>query len=520
MEERKGLIPIEEKNYLRVAAGVCLGALLFLVSAVNLEGFPPLWWDEGWTLTVARNWVERGHYGLFLGGEPRPSGLEAAFPVTALVGLSFHLWGVGIWQARLIGLMCMGGALAMMYYLALRLYDHRVAIISLAVILLMSSHSAIHPLYMGRQVLAEMPAVFYLLTGYVFFWLTLNRSSGFLPAAALFWGIAITSKLTVLPFWAISLSLPLGVTLIRRRWKLAGLFGTGLLGSFFISWILGRGGQLFLQGHRNPSVSLQGAYEVTALVLGGFNRILALQIIVQFALPTLIALCFAAGKLFRKEGRNALNSEKGLMRLALLGLSSSWFSWYALLSVGWPRYLLPPIFLGSPFVAIMLNDLTNSFHFPSLRATFVDSLGKRRFNQKIGGFILAVLLIFMNVPPALKLLYRPYSVLGDTSAMQTANFLNSHTPAHALIETYESELHFLLNRRVHYPPDQIHVELNRRTFLGQNVPIDYDPLASNPDFLVIGSQARMWRLYDPVVVSGAFRPIHQFGWYQVFERVH
>ena len=207
------------------------------------------------------------------------------------------------------------------------------------------------------------------------------------------------------------------------------------------------------------------------------------------------------------------------MRLALLGLSGSWFAWYVLLSIAWPRYLLPPLFISSLFVAVLLNDLTDSFHLPSLKATLIEAVKNRRFNQKIGGFLLTMILIFMTLPPTLMSLYRLYSVRGDTSAMQTANFLNSQTPAHSLVETYESELHFLLKRRVHYPPDQVHVELNRRTFLGQDVILGYDPLAADPDYLVIGLQGWMWQLYDPVVASGTFRLLHRFGWYQVYERV-
>ncbi len=518
MELRVNPIPMRNRIYWHAAAIVCLGGLLFLAGSIHLESFPPLWWDEGWTLTVARNWVERGHYGRLLAGEPIPSGLEAAFPVTALVGLSFHLLGVGVWQGRMIGLVFMVGALGMMYYLALRLYGHRVAIITLGVILLMSPHSATHPLYMGRQVLAEIPAVFYLLAGYAFFWLALNRWGGFLPAAVVLWGLGIVSKMTVLPFWGISLSLPLAVTLTRRKWNLASLFGAGLLGSLMAAWMLEQGGHLLLQGHRVPTISLQGAYEVTAIVLGGFNRLFALQTILQFALPTLIALCFATGKLIQRERRAALTSEVELMRLTLLGLSASWFAWYALLSIAWPRYLLPPMLLSSLFVAVLLNDLTDSFHLPSLKATFIEAVKNRRFNQKIGGFLLAMILISIALPPTLKSLYRLYSVRGDTSATETANFLNSQTPAHALVETYESELHFLLQRRVQYPPDQVHVELNRRTFLGQNITLGYDPLAADPDYLVIGLQGWMWQLYDPVVASGAFQLIKRIGWYQVYER--
>lgn len=133
--------------------------------------------------------------------------------------------------------------------------------------------------------------------------------------------------------------------------------------------------------------------------------------------------------------------------------------------------------------------------------------------------LLVVILIIVNLPPTLKWLYIEYTLNSDTSAVQTAKFLNTRTPTNALIETYDSELHFLVKRRVHYPPDQIHVELNRRTFLGEDVSIPYDPLAANPDFLVVGVQNRIWKLYDDAVASGAFRLLQRLGRYDIYERV-
>src|SRR5437867_2492656 len=154
------------KNHLHTGAGALLALILLLLGTINLGSVPPLWWDEGWTLTVARTWVERGHYGRLLAGQLVPSGLEAAFPVTAPIALSFRLLGIGVWQGRLVGVFFTLGTLALMYYLARCLYDRSVAIGTLAVLLFLSPDPAIHPILMGRQVLGEMPALFYLLAGY------------------------------------------------------------------------------------------------------------------------------------------------------------------------------------------------------------------------------------------------------------------------------------------------------------------------------------------------------------------
>ena len=159
----------------RVAAGL-LGALaLFAFGLWNLAG-PAMWWDEGWTLSVARNWVERGHYGRLLDGQLATGGLQAALPVTGSVALSFKLFGVGVWQGRLPGVVAMLVALALISALAARLFDRRVALATLFVLLFMSIHPQLHPLIMGRQVIGEMYMFCFLLAGYLGMLLALRRS--------------------------------------------------------------------------------------------------------------------------------------------------------------------------------------------------------------------------------------------------------------------------------------------------------------------------------------------------------
>src|SRR3712207_2846052 len=91
-ERRRAILPRWQVGFVPVLALARLVAGLWHLSA------PPLWWDEGWTRSIARTWAERGHYGRLLAGELAPPGLGASFPVTGAVALSFRLFGVGIWQ--------------------------------------------------------------------------------------------------------------------------------------------------------------------------------------------------------------------------------------------------------------------------------------------------------------------------------------------------------------------------------------------------------------------------------------
>ena len=82
-------------------------AILVFASTIDLEHIPPLWWDEGWTMNVAKNWVQSGFYGQFLDGEKQPPGLSAACPVVVPVAISFRIFGIGVWQGRIPGLIFM-----------------------------------------------------------------------------------------------------------------------------------------------------------------------------------------------------------------------------------------------------------------------------------------------------------------------------------------------------------------------------------------------------------------------------
>jgi hypothetical protein len=62
---------------------------------------PALWFDESWTLSVARNWLDSGEYARLLDGKfVSASPMAHSISVTGPVALSFHLLGVGVWQGR------------------------------------------------------------------------------------------------------------------------------------------------------------------------------------------------------------------------------------------------------------------------------------------------------------------------------------------------------------------------------------------------------------------------------------
>jgi hypothetical protein len=306
--------------------------------------------------------------------------------------------------------------------------------------------------------------------------------------------------------------------LLRRRWRNAALLTALLLGSFGVSQLVGRFQVWILQGHTLPVQPLTGIMGITAFVPVLASRLLAVFNLVAFGWLALLGLAFALWRWWRRR-HVAEHDDIEIVRLALLLFTGAWMAWFVLLSVGWPRYLFPAVFVGSIFTGALFYELTDHFNFGSLLFRASAALRQRCFDRRYGGALLAVLIIAATVPLTVRTVYRGYMVDTSDGLLQAAHFLNTATPADTLIETYESEFFFVLERRYHYPPDQLHVELNRRTYLEQNVAIDYNPLAADPDYLVVGKIGRTWWLYQPAIEHGDFRLIQTFGEYQVYMRV-
>lgn len=505
----------------RLGVGLSLVLLLLAALVVRLEDLPPLWWDEGWTLTVARTWVERGHYGLLLEGQPAPPDLAAAFPVVAPIALGLRLLGVGAWQGRLVIALFSLATLALLHYLARRIFSRPVANATLGVLLLMPIYEGLHPVYMGRQALAEMPMLFYALAGYACFLSALRRPLLFMPPTILLWTIALLAKAQPLPFWAASLIVPLLVTLLKRRWREAGLLGVALFGSYGGSRLLARFWTLLLRGHTLPGTPISGVRDFTAVIPNPSIRLEALFVTVTAALPTLLGLGYAAWRWLKRPDKLETEPEKAIMRLSLLSLAGSWLGWFILLSAGWFRYLFPVTFVGAMFVAALLHDLSDGFDLPAVLRRAGSALRRLRLDRPAAKAFLAIFLVGLSLPFGLISLGDLF-LSADDSVYHVAEFLNTQTPPDALIESYDTELFFLLDRPYHYPPPQMHVDLMRKGFLQQDVSIEYDPLPAGPDYLVIGEYGRnagSGALYGPVLSAGEFRLVQSYGEYDIYERV-
>jgi hypothetical protein len=234
-------------------------------------------------------------------------------------------------------------------------------------------------------------------------------------------------------------------------------------------------------------------------------------------LPALLGVCYNAWQYGTGKTKLSLDDDISIVRQSLFFLVLSWMAWYLLLSIGWSRYLFVPVFVGSIFVAGMLCDLTSGFNLPATVKSAADTILRLRFNRS-NIFSLVVVLLFALVPITVINMYLGYAS-SDRSSRKVAEFLNTATPPGALIETYDMEIFLLLNRRYSHPPDDAHLRVIRHLYLDQNVEVDYDPMAADPDYLVVGPIGRFTRIYEPILQTGSFRLILKGSRYQVYERV-
>ena len=497
---------------------VMLGLLLTAMLLIEPVEAPRVWFDEGINLSVARNWSETGFYGQFKNGSPAaPDLLSTGMPVIFPIALSFRLLGVGPWQGRLPGALFVVLALGLSYYLGCRLYNQKTGLVTVAVQLLFSATNLfLHPVLLGRQALGELPALAYLLAGYACLSGMSRRSRLLLPLGAIFWGLGVASKPQFLPFVVVSLLFPLLLLALRRdrRWLLLALSLGGALCTYaFVSWLpsLFDAGQL-QAGDQAQSImtGLRTKLDLI-LVLDAGLRLSTLKQLLQIAPPALLGLTYAAWCYITR--RDPVD-DRALVRIALWTLVVSWLLWWVALSIGWLRYLFPALFLSGIFVAALLHDLTHGFSLP----TRSDRSRPWVWVRWAVGVAIAIGLLWQAVPPTLRTIEDTYVRERDDSLFGLVRYLNAQTPLGSRIETFDIELFFLLNRPYHYPSTEVQDQLNRRSFLGKDVQISYDPLAADPDYLVVGPQSKMWHLYDPALKSGCFVPVLKFGIYDLYQR--
>ncbi len=501
-------------------ARAILWLLLLLMAFISLEDIPVPWFDEGWTLSLARNWVVAGHYGHLLMGEPvQITILNAGFPVIAPVALSFRLLGVGVWQGRFPGVLLTLLALFLLEKLTTRLYGAKVMWLTWLVVLGMAVHPNLHPIIMGRQMMGEMYVVFYLLAGFWALWKSWGQVI-YLTLAMVAWGLALQAKPQTAPFLIASLVLPALLATAQKEWPVVLRLGSGFLGSLAVSMAI-RYWEAAVLGGGNDPYGMLGDVKVLFTYVMALNiraRMFALtNLLLLIGIMPLLGLIYVGWRWLKDHDTLPVLHEKDtVLKVCLWVLGATWYYWFIGFSIGWSRYVFPAVILSSPFAARLFYDLTNGLDVKATLQEGAMLLGPRR---TVKSFIITIMLLITvcSIGLTVHRIVQVY-LMRSRGFHEVVWFLNQ--TADTGIETYESELYFLLEHPYHYPSAEVQHQLNQRLFFASDVPIAYEPLEEvDVKYLVIGFMSRFWGLDKILLQNQTWHLILNTEHYQVYTRI-
>lgn len=511
-----------QANYLKLI--IFLTIIFTLMLTVKADLVPHPWFDEGWTLTTARNWLEQGKYALHLSDKwVSAETMTQSFTVTAPIAISFKIFGIGLISGRLPNILYTIGMLAWIFAIARQLYGNRVAWGTLLITLILPPSLAFQPLIVGRQALGEIPMLFFLLGGYWFLHQALKQPHNFyfILSTSILWGLAIITKLLPVPFWLTSLALPLFLAFKNKDYQTMKSFAViTICTGIFAVWFM------MTENNLLTTASLYGApvsSDYLKLLVWNTDppiRFITALKFINIGFFPIVGIVYALQKNWGEIKSKTQLPPHIWVEVSLWSLTCSWTIWFLCGSWGWSRYYMPAYIICWLFFAKALHDWTEGFSWQKTVKKFTFSISKSWMNSLPQlGIILSLAIsvygLWANTNGLISALRET-----DRSIYTLTDYIHANTAPTTIIETYESEFLFMLpDRLIHFPPHQIQEELNRRTFLNENIAITYDPLTVAPEILIIGDSGRTWHLYDPILKIGNFKLVAQIGRYNIYQHV-
>jgi len=513
--KRNTMTPVQDylqsKFLARLVVAVCFAFLAFY----HLSDYPTTWFDEGVHLHVPQTLVRYGEYadrssdGFRYFGPTLGVGPTVMLPIAG----AYKLFGIGLLQARVVMALYLLAALYLFYRLARSLDGPMLA--AAALVLLVSS-PAVALLETGRQVLGEVPGLFFLLAGFIVWFSAWDRSWGRLTLAGLLFGAAAVTKYQNLIILVPTIALAACANLVYYRTaRLRVFLWPGIvLGAIFGIW------QVILVVYLGPQTSAENfaaLREATAGAAAVFSpdamRRAARELLSFRSYGSALALALPYG-VFCALPRSRSGQRWGiLLFLVVVNLT-----WYALASIGWPRYAFTGLAFASLFVAKFFVDLLQRLSVtpgdapPDIAQAKVTTLGLRAAVAAWGVFV---------VTSSLAASMRPILLPPENSPAAMSAFLDRHVPREAVIETWEPELGALTTHNYHYPPARLLNVAVRHIWLGGPGPgLQYRPLETDqPPYVVVGGFGRWVGVYPTKLLENEYSLEARIGGYELYRRI-
>jgi 4-amino-4-deoxy-L-arabinose transferase-like glycosyltransferase len=353
--------PRAESKVARVAFALLAATALLFLTAYNLTEYPVTWFDEGAHLHVPKTLVRFGVYADYHSDGFRYYGPTVGIGPTVILPIAavFRLFGIGLLQARLVMLAYLLGTVAVYYRLARLLGGHRLAWVATA---LLVTSRGVFLLELGRQVMGEVPSLFFLVSGLTLWFGTWEKPAWWhLVGVGLLLGLSTVTKSQILLMLAPALGLGWIANLIYYRARPQRLFVVPgiVMAACFGLW------QLCLIVYLGPDTAtenLRTMSEASAGAAFSFNpdwvreniKHLTSVDVYLGTLPVILGYGFVLALPRDRHGQRW----GMLFLLAAVGLA-----WFAFASIGWPRYAAPSLAITGLLAARVFADLTHDFDF-------------------------------------------------------------------------------------------------------------------------------------------------------------
>ena len=486
------------------------------ISFMNLTEFPLTWYDEGSHLHVPKALIKYGEYADISSEGVRYYGPTQGIGPTVIIPIAFafKLFGIGLLQARVVMVLYMIAAIFAFYKLARQFGNMTFAVIALLLVL---SSRGVSFIEYGRQVLGEVPGIFFIILGLSFWFVNWGRHhTRTLVLIGVLFGFGIITKyqylLIFLP-WIFSIWL-LNVlyykTTSHRTFIIPGVVATFC----FILWqllsLVYLGPATIGENLRLLSEASAGAAFVFSpnLMIRGIKELLSLKVFMGAMLPFLFYGAFVS--LPRDE-----RGQKWGVVFVLVAIN---LIWYIFASISWLRYAFPALVLSSLLITKFFSDTTGNFNLNLRR--LVRSL---RQNSEIYGreglkWAMCLWLVIIIIFPLGQL-------IGDIVLPQEnypaimADYLNQIVEEGAIIETWEPEMGFLTDHNYHYPPHALLNDAVGQIWLGKPPVSDNYSFVEeeNPDYVLVGEFAKWTKLYPPVIFERFYTRLVTIGSYDLYE---
>ena len=469
----------------------------------NLAVDPAFWFDEGYKTNAARTIAEHGIYATLTsdGYIPFDSGISGGPADILAIALSFKLFGVSVFAARVPAAAYGVAGILLLCGLATHLYGRQAGLLAALAILAAPALDSCNFVTLGRQALAEVPAMAWMAGGLLVLAKAWQRGDGkraWVAGALL--GIAVLSRQQ----WAMAL-IPAVLTAMLWRaqlrspgwprrilpyvWPLAIMIGVVIL------W------KIVEFANTTAELRIENALmaaEATRsnLFTSSFGRMLSTQ---GWMAVVVMLLGVIAGviHLMQLRSSGSAQSAQASMHVLLVTFVFCHCAWYALFSVGWLRYAFPSMVLGLLLLAALLQRTVGRKYVLASYAAMLLLLAA------------AVSPLIASAPPQ------------DSSAERMSALIRETTPPTAMIETWEWEITTLVGpQRFHLPQQKFLFQAIRQRTVSENLfTLDYDALQRDPDYLLMGKFGSWTGIYSQELLSMCFKPIVSDGSYILYQRI-